>query len=88
MIKREKGKNKSMKNYREIHRGVAGACVSCKRIRSKEPGLQGDYIEYNGGKYGYCARNGAIASIIIRDAPDVRFPINSCREPEIALTGG
>lgn len=75
---------RAMKNYRELYEGVAGACASCRHITSKQPGLDGDYIKYDGSKCGYCAQKGAIASIVIHDTPDMRFPVNECWEPIIA----
>lgn len=70
-----------MINYKDKYRGTKGACASCRYIRSKEPGVQGEYIPYDGGKFGYCINKSPIADIIIRDEPNMDAPINACWEP-------
>lgn len=62
-----------MTDYRELHKNVRGACASCKHVRSKEPGLKGDCIDYDGGKRGYCSLHGG--TMAMRDEPDIRYPI-------------
>lgn len=69
-----------MTDYREKYKNEVGACASCKHIRSKEPGLRGDYIEYDGGRHAYCVGKHPTSSIVMHDTPDLRFQVNDCWE--------
>ena len=88
----------AMSDYRIIYKNIIGACASCKHVRSKEEGLHGCLIEYDGGKIAYCNKGThdysdpiesesvtSSAVIYIKNLPiepDLSLPINRCWESQ------
>ncbi|MDA8139789.1 MAG: hypothetical protein M0036_14155 [Desulfobacteraceae bacterium] len=74
-----------MTNYLKKYKSKAGACASCRHVRTRiaapdfsEPDT---YLDYNGGKNAACPKTGS--EIIMRDVPRMDLPVLQCWEPKV-----
>jgi hypothetical protein len=66
-------------DFREVYKGVVGACASCRFARTVVKDAQGfpSQRPYKGGRAVACAL-GKHSGACVNDKPDLRFDANKC----------